>query len=242
MQISLRVGLAALLVAPTLVGAQPTLRHVTLWNSAANGASSGGWWNTIAGDGTYDIFLSTLPDGSYAPGAIINPATNFSRQLALGANVFYFYASSSASTNYGLNLFFGDAPIPTNAAPDISAVTSFAGDATTFSSIAASVTSTRRPDAGFIAGSGALSYTSGSYTVTLTRYDLLATAGGDGGSIDRVNSGGVGAGTGWDNYGTFTLDVTSSMSQVPEPATVALMGGGLVALAGVARARRRRDG
>ena len=227
-------------VAAAPAAAQPTLRHVTLWNSTTTGASSGGWWNTIASDGTYDVFLSTLPDASYAAGAVVNPATNFSRQLALGENVFYFYASSSPSTHYGLNLFFGDAPIPGSAAPDLSAVTAFSNGATTFSTIDPSVASSRRPDAGFVAGSGALSLTSGVYTVTLTHYDVLATAGGAGGMIDRVNSNGLGAGTSFDNYGTFTLNVTSAVSQVPEPATFALLGGGLVTLAGVARTRRRR--
>jgi hypothetical protein len=234
---TVRLG-ALLALLPAAAAAQPVLRDVTLWNANNNtGVYGGGWWNTRGNDGTYNLFLSTVPDAQFQTSAIVNPNVTLAHQLQTGANTFWFYSSSSGSTHYGLNLFFGDAPVANNAAPDISATAGYGIPG--FSDIDASVQTRGTPTAGTVGGAGTLTWTQGTFVVTLTNLQILGTASNSG--IDRVDADLVRAGTGADNYGTFTLDVVNTAAPVvtPEPATWALLGTGMTLLGAVARRRRQ---
>lgn len=233
---TVRLG-ALLAFLPAAAAAQPVLRDATLWNSSSTGAYSGGWWNTRPGDATYNLFLSTVPDAQYQASQVVNPGVTLAHQLQTGANTFWFYATSSGSQFFGLNLFFGDAPLPGSAAPHVSATAGH--QVAGFSAIDAAVQTKGTPAAGLVGGAGTLSWTQGTFVVTLTNLQILGTAANSG--IDRVDADLARSGTGWDNHGTFTLtvvDTSAPITTAPEPGTWALLGTGLVAVGGIARRRR----
>ena len=221
-------ALGALGAAP--LAAQPTLSDVTFFNGCSNGAWCGGWWNTRSGDGTFDVFLSTQPNATWTAGAVVNPSTTISKQLAVGTNTFYFYTSTSPSTVYGLNLFFGN-----SATPAISAHGSFGNPF----AVTAAGTDTESPTGGHVGASGALTFNAAPYTVTLTAFDILWRADGVGTNVNRVSAFSPTPDGSLDNYGRIVLQVTGPSSSVPEPSTWALLATGGLALAGVAARKRR---
>jgi hypothetical protein len=229
---SLAPALAALLAAAP-VAAQPVLQNVTFWNATSTGQAAGGYWNTQVDGIPYNIYLSTQPNASFTAGSVVNPSATISETLGVGTHTFYFYATSSPSEYFGLNLFFTSAS--TNASPDISAVTNLAGP---FG--ASSAACTQAPNISCKPGAGTLSFTTGIYQVTLTDFDLIANASGTGGSVNRVSPYGVGGDGSLDNYGRITLRVVdTTVSSVPEPSTWVLLATGGLAIAGVAARKRR---
>jgi hypothetical protein len=225
-----RVRAAALVVgaiAAAPLAAQPVLTDVTLFNATFAGEFSGGFWNTRPGDGAFDVFLSPDDAASFNPANVYNPGATLSLPLALGTKTIYYYATTSFSNFYGLNLFFDGATTPS-----ISALFSF-GTGTDPNS----ATCTLTPTITCTPGAGTLSFTSGPYTVSLV-HTFLADAAGNGGSVDAVGAFSVGPDRALDNHGRMQLTV--SVASVPEPSTWVLLVTGGLGLAGIVARQRRR--
>lgn len=223
------VAAAALVAALALVpaaGAQPVLTDVTLYNATVAGALVGTAWNTRV-DGAPNVFLSPDPSATFVPGNVRNPGAVLAHPLTTGPNTLYTYASGSPSNFFGLNLFFDGATTP-----GISAIASFG---TGYAPNAAACTPS--PTLACAPGAATLTYAANGFTVTLAPWTLLADAAQNGGSVDRVGPFTVGADGTFDNNSRVVLQVTGP-TVIPEPATWTLLGGGLLALAALARRRR----
>lgn len=222
---------------PSAPALAASITDFTFWNTPL---ASGGfdptrdnYWNTRAGDNPRDIFISTQPNASFTSASVVNPATTVSLALNPGANVYYFYVSNGiVTTNYGLNLFFSSATTPS-----ISAVAAYVGS---FSPISGSTQTLGTTSFVQVPGAGTLSFLSGTETVTLTNFQILALTDGTGGTVDRVSGYGVGPDGIPDFYGTVTITVTPT--SVPEPQSWALIisGGGILASMLVCRHRIRQ--
>lgn len=211
----------AVLAVPALASAQPSLTAASINGANAAGGYASNWWSTVpSAHGNWEMFLSTNAFASFQA----NPLGGI--PLVVGLNTFQFAASSAGANPMALNLFLDGATSPS--------ISGFVEQGAGGTLDANTGQPTYNPfAAGFPGGTAApLSVTTGGYTVTLTRfiYDLR---------VDRVGAHGALPDGSRDWNGAFDLTVERVTTTTPEPATVALLGGGLLAFAGVARARRR---
>lgn len=227
------------------LSAQPSLSGMTFWRAQADGSPEpgGGYWNTQQPccESTSNIYLTRVPDALYTPAAVINNGPGgdpaFTAPLVLGDNTFYFYASSWGWPRYGANLFFGGTPASPAQAPGISVLNVTATP--TFTAIAPSLPGAPNPctftqQLGCVASPGVLAFTDGPYTVSLAAFEVLVP--GEPALIDRVGGLSLGPDRAGDNYGVFTLRVTTTAA--PEPAAALLLGTGILVAALAVRRRR----
>lgn len=218
------VALLAAVTVPAVANAQPTVTATSINGACAGtGAYCGNWWSTVPGaHGNWQMFLSTNGYASF----LANPLAGL--PLSLGVNTIQFAASLAGANPMALNIFLDGA----TADPSISGYASQGA----IGSLASNVgQSTYNPYAAAHPGgtAGPLSYSAGGFTVTLTRFEYDV-------GPDRVSTGSATPDGGLDWNGVFDLTVVGPQGTVaPEPATIALVAGGLLGLGALATTRRR---
>jgi hypothetical protein len=186
-----------------------------LWNTVSDGF----YWNlflTDSGDPAGGSFLNGPTDAEIAPAIPLTPGTHSFGLLGLQPQ-----PGSGFETGFaGLNLYFND-----GAAPAISLVAPTGPAAGALSPAAGQVPG---PVGEFITGAGALSYSDGQSTVTVTSFQWDTNPAFP---LDRVGGFTAGPSGSPNLHGRMTLSVTA----VPEPASA--LGLALVALAAMSRRR-----
>jgi hypothetical protein len=220
MQRTLLILLAVVLTAPLQAA---NLTGAVHFSAGAAGEYTGGQlWNTVGGDGLYNLYLieSGSPVNS-GNGASTSP--NFAL-VAGNTYVFEIRGEPGANfANFGLNLMFDGLT-----APSISVFRQVNGGG----SIAAnSNANTGALTGATVAGSGVLSFVSGADTITLTDYSWFVSPTAASDAVNAFNNTPSGAN---DFIGSFTLEVTTETA-IPEPATLVLLAAGLVMIASMRR-------
>lgn len=241
---------AVFTVTISLALAAPGLAHAI----TIEGLSIGGTQNDGSGDGYTDgestSGLITDDDGNQvintaylATGTpstsptLLNSSAVSSIGYAMtvpGAYTFTAYLPGSAGSSYqSLNLFFGNDTQPGISAYTLVDDSFFAADG---SDNLIPLSLDINDDPNTVTGSGSLSYDDSVDTATLTALAIASSFAGE--SLGWQNAGDADT----NNYevATFTLNVTSdSPSSVPEPASIELIGLGVLCLATLRRATRR---
>jgi len=209
----------------------PLLTGLTTFSANATGASSGGQlWNTVGGDGFYNLYV-TQPNTSLA-GPFLNSGNAASTSISVdlsapGAYTFYILGEPGTSiSHFGLNLFFDGI----GATPGITVYRPINGGG----SIDTTTAATRSLNGGSTPGAGSLTYTSGDTVVTLTDYSWFTNASTGLPTVDRIQAYASTPNASADFRGLFVLEVVSTA--IPEPGTWALL---LVGLAGLGFAKNR---
>jgi len=210
-------GATALLMFQALAGATTLTGLVNFSADAAGNFSGGQVWNTLGGDGPFNLYVD---NGS----GFINHGnaalTSLNLALVPGVQTYAIWGQPGAPNLFeGLNLFFNG----NNATPGISAKnnTNTGGGSAT-----ANGGSTLTLAAAAVPGANTLTFIDGATTVILTAYSWN-TPGNN--TVDRVQGYDDTPGGGADFVGAFTLDVR--VAGVPEPATALLLIPALGALA-----------
>ncbi|MEN0021546.1 MAG: hypothetical protein AAF747_11775 [Planctomycetota bacterium] len=203
-----------------VASAQPMLTDLFQFSANSTGNASGGQiWDTRSG-GTFAIWISA--NGTPINGVSSLTAAEINYPLTAGVHEFRMWGQpGSVLPFFAANLFFDGSTTP--------GISAFAATTTSVSTTPPTqtnfATSTLGP-VGSPAAAGTLTFTSGTFTVTLSDYfyAIPSVFGEDVGTSSTRTPGG-----GADFVGGFTLTV------VPAPASAALLGGvGLLAI------RRRR--
>lgn len=210
----LTAGVAMVLVAVS-VQAQPTLTGMIVFSADGSGnASLGQIWNTLGGDGIWNLYVINGPSGGPFVNTGNSGAASISIPLALGTNTFTVHGDYSGVgfQHVGLNLFFGsDTTVPK--------ISAFA--ATGVAGATANGGTTYRLDGGTVTGVNQLTYGTGIYRVTLS--NLLFTPNVT--ASDRVDQQNNAANGVNDNVLSMTLEVEIA------PAVPALSAAATAALA-----------
>ncbi len=214
------VGLVTL--ATSSMASATTLTGATTFGTSSNGSSNGDYWNTLGGDGTYNLYLWT-PSGWVNTGD--GAGTSININMLPGTYTYTLYANpGSTSENFaGLNLFFNGA----GTTPRISVFAPISSHL--FSNN--SSTNTRALDSTLVTGANASVFVDGVTTVSLTDFVLNNPQVGT--ATDFVSPFSNAPNGTNDLIGSFTLSVTNT----PEPSALILCGAGLSAL-GFFRRRR----
>jgi hypothetical protein len=229
MRIGRNLALApvALLVA-FAASAQPTLTGMTTFSTDSAGSASGGQvWNTLGGDGTWNLYVIPGPAGGTFVNTGDGASTSIAIPFAIGTHTFTLHGDySTISVPYmGLNLFFGG----DNTNPRISVFGAdgvAGGTATGGSTFTLASASTP--------GANAVAFTANGYRVTLSDFLYRSNVAGS----DRVSShNSVADGTN-DNLVTFTLTV-EFVGVVPTLSAAGIAALGLLLAAAAVVALRR---
>ncbi len=213
-------------VLPRAGFAQINLTGAIEFSTDASGNAAGAeFWNTLGGDFSYNLYVSMN-------GTPINSGNGASASInvALAPGTYNFQIFGNPGTNqprHGLNLFFNG----NNTNPGISVFAPTATDTGSPAFSANSAPNTLALNVTSTPGSGSTSFTTNGMTATISNYRWEASTVRNQDVVtafDRISGGGV------DNQGSFTLTV------VPEPGTVALLGTGLLPLGSALLKRRRR--
>lgn len=224
--LALPVALAFPIVAP----AQVSLSGANLTNPAADGSFTGTYWNTQGGDSWYNLYLasSATPVAADFFNRGNSSAASIDLALTPGDHIFYLFAQPGSLGNWAMNLFFNAVQ-----EPGIS-VTGALGSSAFAANSAANTCNVAHSNCA-LPGSGSLSYSHNGSTVTLTQIEWNRAA------ADRVAAYSDAAGGGIDFAGSMTLHVAGPATSVtPEPATMALLGTGLIGMIGIRRRQRRK--
>ncbi len=155
--------LAVTLAAGKAATADVVLTGLGQFSAASSGAAGSQFWNTLGGDGNFNLYVIASSD---IDGPFINSgnaaAASVNLPLTVGTHEFTIYGQpGSAASHAGLNLFFNDAVPP---AISVLAPHNSSTIAPNFSSSTRSLTST------IVAAAGTLSFTVDNLTVSLTDY------------------------------------------------------------------------
>ena len=185
------------------------------------------YWNTLGQDGgIYNLYLK---DGLSVVNSGEGPTTRINIDLLPGSYTFNIFADSvAAGTSFGLNLFFN----LNDNAPGISVF----GPADSFS-FSPNSGSTRQLNGAAIAGANTATFVDGSTTVFLTGFNIVSPV--VGASPDEVDAYNNAPNNNPDFTGSFSLRVTGPGTELPEPASMMLLGGGLIGLLAASRRLRR---
>jgi PEP-CTERM motif-containing protein len=225
------VTILAVLFGAALMSTKPaaatTISGLIEFSTDSNGNTSGQGWNTVGGDGVFNLYVASGPIS--ASPTFLNSgnssSTSISIPLPAGTHTFSIYADSEPTlSHYGLNLFFNG----NNSTPGISVFAALRTSSTQ-PSFAANGGLTRTEAFGFVPGANTLTFADGPITVTLTDYFFSSPSQLGFDVVSPFNN----IPDGFNDFGgQFTVTVT------PEPGTLLLLGSGLAVL-GALRKRYR---
>ena len=232
---SLLLALVGLLVVSGPVAAT-NLSGAILYSSLDTGADSGGQiWNTLGGDGIFNLYLATG-----TPPPFLNPGndsgTSINQSLPSGTTTFQIFGAPGDQANptgiVSLGLFFNG----NTSTPGLVGVNATDNPGTGL--IAASNATTVDLSFNDVSNPQSLTFADGVLTVKLTSFVWNAPSLGNDHVSPFDSIPGSGPGGVDDFIGSFTVEVSSAVAPVPEPATLLLLGATLAG-AGLARWRRR---